>query len=75
VVKVGPAFGVELDVPIRPLSREGFEVGVRVAGWGEYLPGTHVTGESSTFPFDYRFETEGAWVGTVRGGVFLRWGL
>ena len=75
VVQVGPAFGMELDVPIRPLSREGFEVGVRVAGWGEYLPGTHVTGESSTFPFDYRFETEGAWVGTVRGGVFLRWGL
>ena len=74
VVQVGPAVGVELDYPLPFLRHEGFEAGVRVAGWGEYLPGTDVAGQSSTFPFDYRFETEGAFLWTVRSGFYARFG-
>jgi hypothetical protein len=74
VVQVGPAVGVEIDVPLPFLRRDNFEAGVRVAGWGEYLPGTDVSGHSSTFPFDYEFETKGAFLGTVRGGFYARFG-
>jgi hypothetical protein len=74
VVQVGPAFGVELDVPISRVSGDGFEGGLRVAGWGEYLPGVGVSGDSSSFPFDYRFETKGAFAFTMRAGVFVRFG-
>jgi hypothetical protein len=72
VVQVGPAVGVELDIPITQASFGGVEGGLRVAGWGEYLPGVDVSGESSTFAFDYRFATKDAFLFTVRAGFFVR---
>jgi hypothetical protein len=72
VVQVGPAAGVELDLPLPREWYEGLDGGARVAVWGEYLPGVGVSGDSSTFPFDYRFGTQDAFLFTVRMGMYLR---
>jgi hypothetical protein len=74
VVQVGPAVGLELDLPLPREWYDGLDVGVRVATWGEYLPGVGVSGDSSTFAFDYRFSTRGAFLFTARAGFYLRFG-
>lgn len=71
-VQVGPAVGLELDIPISRMRYGGVEGGVRIATWGEYLPGISASGASSTFPFDYRFGTRDAFLFTVRAGFFAR---
>jgi len=74
VVQVGPAVGVELDLPLPREWYDGLDGGVRVATWGEYLPGVDVSGSSSSFAFDYRFSTRGAFLFTLRAGLYLRFG-
>jgi len=73
-VQVGPAVGFEIDVPMDSEYYGGLQGGIRFAAWGEYLPGAEVSGESSTFGFDYNFATDGAFLGTFRFGVFINLG-
>jgi hypothetical protein len=72
---VGPMAAVELELgPIGGLGNLG-NLGnlgeqaprARIGIGLDYLPGSEVEGQSSTFPFDYKFKTDGA----VRAQVYI----
>ncbi|RMH31342.1 MAG: hypothetical protein D6690_16640 [Nitrospirae bacterium] len=71
---VGGAFGLEYNLPFSGIGNlpPGVDGHLQLGMWGEYVPGNDIQVRTSTFNIDYIGRTQGTWLGTVRGGIGLR---